>query len=742
MIHHRQRSKSPSNTNRISNKHSEEDNDNEYISSNIKTPPPTPSLFYYKRQNITNNMRTSMEIDSIECGTDILVLDQNESDNSNDQRKYQISLLIVIITGVLIIMNVYNIPYSLSLTTLSSLISYTSHDKMNNLNCPTGVDLLGQYGNIDKKFGRKISSNKQITQSLFNQGLFLLYGYNGIEARRNFEAAIEYDPNCAICYWAIAYSFAPTLNEDMNEKSYLQGKIALNKAVELIDNQYNIIAKIKATTENERILILIEKDLIYTQNDRFANTYEDMIKNEQSSYNKKYSNSMLELVQKYPQDADILAQCAESIMNLSPWNYYEDDKITFLPLIVPAYNIIKDLLVKHPTHPLALHLFIHITEPSKHGAIEGLIAADTLMYDGIAKGSNHLQHMPAHIYNRIGLYDKSIKASLNAISDDEMWVKKCFKPYAALHNRALLIFSAISIGRMEIALKYSTESVLEMDYKSSLYVSSLFPTPKELIWARFGKWDNILSHQKKENEKNLKLTSSINDTKFPPYVQMLRLYAQALSLIGIYDQQIYHSRLPLVVTINDIHDTINKLTLAINEIPSSEINNNHVFYPFHQEISLIVNNTVYAALAISNENYQLSSTLLLNSVNIQKKFKYMEPEHHYLPMSLCYAASLQKQSQVTIDKKLKESFILKSIDIYLEDLIEHPNSPWAYKGLINSIDILKIKLKKSNKEINELLTNSQPIITTSNIEILFDKSWELADKNVNINGSCCEINLC
>jgi hypothetical protein len=738
------RDPSPSNINRISS-HSD-DNDNEYI-SNIETPPPTPSPLYYKRQNQTSDMMNSMEIDAIETGSDMLVLDhQNESENSNSQRKYQISLLIVSITVIIIIMNVYNIPFSslLSLSTFSTLISntYHSHNNINNLNCPTGVDLLGQYGVIDKKFGRKISSNEQITQDLFNQGLFLMYGFNGIEAKRNFEAAIQYDPNCAICYWAITYLSAPTLNEEMKEKNYLQGKIALSKAIELINNKYNIISNLKTSSENEKILIQIEKDLIYTQSDRFANTYEDMIKNGQSSFDKKYSTSMLELIMKYPQDTDISAQCAESIMNLSPWNYYEDDEVTIIPSILPAYNIIKDILVNHPTHPLALHLFIHITEPSKYNANEGLVAADTLMNGGIAKGSNHLQHMPSHIYNRIGLYDKSINSSLIAIKDDEMYIKKCLTPYAALHNRALLIFSALSSGRMGIALKYSTESVLEMEYKSALYVSSLFPTPKELIWARFGKWDKILSHQKKENGKNLKLTSSLNDNVFPPYIQMLRLYAQSLSLIGIYHQQKHHSRLPLIVTSNNILDTINKLSLSISKIPASEMNSEHIFYPFHEEIGIIVNNTVYAALAVSNEDYQLSSSLLLNAANVQKKFKYMEPEHHYLPMALCYATSLEKQSQSTNDVKLKEYYIIKSMEVYLDDLIEHPLNPWAYKGITNSISILKTKLNKSNTYINELLLNSKPLITTSNIEILFDKSWELADKNININGSCCEINLC
>ena len=42
-------------------------------------------------------------------------------------------------------------------------------------------------------------------QALFAEGLQQLYGFNSIEAQRNFKAALQLDPDCLLCYWALAW---------------------------------------------------------------------------------------------------------------------------------------------------------------------------------------------------------------------------------------------------------------------------------------------------------------------------------------------------------------------------------------------------------------------------------------------------------------------------------------------------------------------------------------------------------
>ena len=56
----------------------------------------------------------------------------------------------------------------------------------------------------------------------------------------------------------------------------------------------------------------------------------------------------------------------------------------------------------NPSHPLALHLYIHLTEagePGTDGAGIGEAAADLLATLNISM-SGHLEHMPGHLYLR------------------------------------------------------------------------------------------------------------------------------------------------------------------------------------------------------------------------------------------------------------------------------------------------------------------------------------------------------
>jgi len=38
----------------------------------------------------------------------------------------------------------------------------------------------------------------------------LLYGFNHGEAIRSFDHAARLDPNCAMCYWGVAYAYGRT----------------------------------------------------------------------------------------------------------------------------------------------------------------------------------------------------------------------------------------------------------------------------------------------------------------------------------------------------------------------------------------------------------------------------------------------------------------------------------------------------------------------------------------------------
>jgi hypothetical protein len=101
------------------------------------------------------------------------------------------------------------------------------------------------------------------------------------------------------------------------------------------------------------------------------------------------------------------------------------------PQAIAALN--ASLLVD-PKHPLALHLTIHILEPSSR-PIAAVQAADQLR-DLVtpAWGVGHLVHMPGHIYARVGRYhDASQVGGARGVAREFSW-SFC---HALSHNSAV-----------------------------------------------------------------------------------------------------------------------------------------------------------------------------------------------------------------------------------------------------------------------------------------------------------------
>jgi hypothetical protein len=90
-------------------------------------------------------------------------------------------------------------------------------------------------------------------------------------------------------------------------------------------------------------------------------------------------------------------------------------------------------------HPLALHLYIHLTEagvPGHGGKGAGLgeAAADAMRALNVT-GSGHLEHMPGHLYLRVGRYYDAAIANVRARAADVFYTEQHLQPYGPCHNQ-------------------------------------------------------------------------------------------------------------------------------------------------------------------------------------------------------------------------------------------------------------------------------------------------------------------
>lgn len=347
---------------------------------------------------------------------------------------------------------------------------------------PRFYDGLGNYT-------RTITTNSPRAQKWFDQGIQLLYGFNHDEAIRSFEQAAALDDTCAMAWWGIAYANGlhinnPQMTQVQSERAYKAAQQALKR----IDH-----------------CSLVEQALIRAVAARYAMPVPD----DRKPLDLAYADAMEKVWKQFPNDPDVGALFAESLMNLQPWDLWTRDfrPKGRTPEIVAT---LERVLAIRPDHPGANHFYIHAMEASSEPE-KALPAADLLTT--LIPGSGHLVHMPAHIYARLGRWDAASDSNVQAIKVDRAYFKVAPPPdfYGLyfVHNIHFLSWSASTEGRYETAMKAARD--LERDIPQDFlrnwpqFADGFMPTPLHIM-IRFGKWNEILAEPEPESFRHISRT--------------------------------------------------------------------------------------------------------------------------------------------------------------------------------------------------------------------------------------------
>jgi hypothetical protein len=100
------------------------------------------------------------------------------------------------------------------------------------LNTPPGFDgtLIPLFAGHTENFTYPITTKSKVAQKYFNQSLILAYGFNHAEAARSFKEAVRQDPDCASCYWGLAYVLGPIYNSKRKNEVLPEAQEALSNA--------------------------------------------------------------------------------------------------------------------------------------------------------------------------------------------------------------------------------------------------------------------------------------------------------------------------------------------------------------------------------------------------------------------------------------------------------------------------------------------------------------------------------
>ena len=322
-----------------------------------------------------------------------------------------------------------------------------------------------------------ISTRNPETQRFFDQGVNLLFGFNHAEAIRSFREGARLDPECAMCWWGVAFALGPNINLPMPDDAVAPAMLALNRARAL---------EAKASPEEQAWI------------EALAVRYAADPKTDRKPLDEAFAQAMGALWRAHPDDLDAGVFYAEAMMDTQPWDYWQADGKTPKGHGGEIVATLEQVIARAPDHPGALHLYIHAVEASTTPE-RAEAAADRL--ETLMPGAGHIVHMPSHIYYRVGRYADAVKVNALAATEDERYIAACraqgYYPVGYYgHNIHFLWSSSEMQGRYQTALNAArrlNKAVDAAEQAKSVPSAQFYVFTPIATLLRFGKWDAILA---------------------------------------------------------------------------------------------------------------------------------------------------------------------------------------------------------------------------------------------------------
>lgn len=311
-------------------------------------------------------------------------------------------------------------------------------------------------------YHRPVTTESEEAQAYFDQGMMLAYAFGRSDAAKAFQAAMQADPDCALCSWGEAWAFGPYQNEKMTDENAPKAYAAAQRALALADKANDV-----------------ERALIEAMAVRFVESPfdEDTASSDRGDLDRAYVEAMRGVAERFPDDLDVQTLFAESLMILHPWDLWPDGEPR--PETLEILERLEGVLEVDLRHAGACHMYIHAVEMS-HDPDRAEACAD-LLAEGIPLGS-HIQHMPSHIYMRIGRYGDAVVANQQARIVDQMAESGAAVAIYPHHNTHMLWFAAWMDGQSFVALRAARDMSRDRGMMSFLEAVTL---------VRFGRWAEI-----------------------------------------------------------------------------------------------------------------------------------------------------------------------------------------------------------------------------------------------------------
>ena len=497
-------------------------------------------------------------------------------------------------------------------------------------------------------YSREISTKVKNSQTFFDQGLRFAWGFYFPESIASYQEAARLDPSHPMPYWGMAHAMGPNPNSRyarMPDDPKGEGLKAIKMALEKIDNANSLEKRlIKA------MHIFYDKKSISDPNLR----------------DKAYLAEMRNLNNEFPNDPDIAALYAGSYMSIRRWDYW-DSKGNPKSETIEVAEALEHIINQGISHPGVYHLHIHLIEASMEPE-RALISANSL--EATVPIVGHVVHMPAHIYVRVGDYQKAIENNIRSQQVDrrlgELWgdmplpnigtYPLSHKLHAG-HALDFIRYAATVQGNFEVANKAAWNMADRIKGEAVMVMGGQKRVSAPwLVLKIFGKWDELISLNPKHQGT--------------PYLDGIWSYVLGSAYLAKGNFSL-------------ASDELKKLKLIAN---SSDADKYRVGATPASSVLKVAAYGLEGEFFNAQENYKSAIDSFRKGIKIEDQNNYTEPPDWAQPMRHYLGAAL-----------LKEGQFKEAEEVYRKDLKWNQNNGWSLFGLYQSLE-LQGRIKES-KEI-------------------------------------------
>ncbi len=511
------------------------------------------------------------------------------------------------------------------------------------------------------KHSRSISTTSPEAQRWFDLGLNWCFGFNKAEAVKCFRKALEFDPECVMAHWGIAYGSGPFYNLTWRDLGEEEASGATTTA----------FAHIEMARALSHRATDLENWLVDAQARRVQKPHA-VPPEEFDRWDDDYAAEMRRIYHQYPDDQDVVALFVEALITRTPRRLWDlrtgrsarnSDVIEALQVSERAIALAGE--AGEQSHPAILHLHIHVLEMSNEPE-RAKSSAEALALQ--ASDAGHLNHMPAHIHMLCGEYEKAKLASERAIAVNDKYLAYAgsLTPYTTgcAHDLLLMMHACMFMGRYKDSLDAAdrlrgllTREVLSVKGRPK-FTTSLegYYSMRTHVMVRFGRWQDIID-EPLPDDPELYLVSTA-----------MQHYAKAIA-----------------------HATLKNFPAADRE---REL--------FHESVARVpaqrkvFNNSAHSILAVGEKmmdgeveyhkgNHELAFAHLRAAVQRDDNLEYVEPWAWMHPPRHALAALLAEQGHHAEAEQIYRDDLGMTSGI--QRCSQHPDNVWALHGLAECLEL-------------------------------------------------------